>query len=174
MSTTPDPTAALTLFQQDLDRIPLMRSEIDADLFFHLDQPGGRARITFVRLDDRTITAFAVLFAADPVNDMLRFHGFYAVPEALRNQGRAKDILAAAMRQIEHGFARAGVGAIRVEVTVDAENAAAQHVAAAVISPSPEPVRDEVTGLPALLYGATLQPKGYGATPVRGAASFAS
>jgi RimJ/RimL family protein N-acetyltransferase len=157
MATTPDPTAALNLFQRDLDRTTLSRSPTDPDLLFHLDQPDGSVRLTFARLQDRTVTALAVFFAADPTDGVLRFHGFYAVPEALRNQGRAKDILGAALRQMEYGFAQTQVDAIRVEVIVDAGNTAAQHVAAAVISPSPTPVTDEVSGRPALLYGATLK-----------------
>jgi RimJ/RimL family protein N-acetyltransferase len=157
MATMPDPTAALHMFQRDLDRIALTPGRADPDLYFHLDQPGGSARLTFVRLQGRTVTALAVFFAADPVDGVLRFHGFYAVPEAYRNQGRAKDILKAALRQMQMGFADAAVAAIRVEVIVDADNVAAQHVAAAVISPSPRSVTDEVSGLPALLYGATLK-----------------
>ncbi len=154
---TPDPSAALQAVQRDLHQIPLKPSETDPNLLFHLDQPGGMARLTFVRLQDRTVTAMAVFFAADPVDNVLLFHGFYAVPEAYRNQGRAKDILRAALRQIEHGFARTEVSAIRVEMVVDAANAAAQQVAAAAISPDPVAITDEVSGRPALRYGATLK-----------------
>jgi RimJ/RimL family protein N-acetyltransferase len=157
MTTPPDPSAALTTFQRDLDTIPLARSQTDSDLFFHLDQLDGPVRLTFARLQEGTVTALAIFFAADPTDGVLRFHGFYAVPEALRNQGRAKDILGAALRQMEYGFARTEVDAIRVEVIVDGENIAAQHVAAAVISPDPTAVTDEVSGRPALLYGATLK-----------------
>ena len=157
MATLPDATAALNMFQRDLDRIPLTPSETDADLLFHLDQPGGVARMTFVRLQDRTVTALAVFFAADPVDGVLLFHGFYAVPPAYRNQGRAKDILRAALRQMQHGFAHTVVAAIHVDVIVDPANIAAQHVAAAVITPIPETVTDEVSGLPALRYRATLK-----------------
>jgi RimJ/RimL family protein N-acetyltransferase len=154
---TPDPSAALEAFQRDLDKIRLSPSETDPALLFHLDQPGGMARLTFVRLEDRTVTAMAVFFAADPTDNVLVFHGFYAVPEAYRNQGRAKDVLRAALRQIEHGFARTEVSAIRVEAIVDAGNAAAQQVAAAVLSPDPAAVTDEVSGRPALRYSATLR-----------------
>jgi RimJ/RimL family protein N-acetyltransferase len=157
MSTAPDPSVALKAFQQDLDKIPLTPCETDPKLLYHLDQPGGMARLTFVRLQERTVTAMAVLFAADPVDGVLLFHGFYAVPEAYRDQGRAKDILRAALRQIERGFARADVTTIRIEVVVDADNAAGQEVAAAVVAPDPVAITDQVTGRPALRYSATLR-----------------
>ncbi len=157
MATPPDPMDALNMFQRDLDRLELTPSEIDPDLFIHLDQPGGYARMTFVTLRDRTVTAMAVLFAADPTDGVLRFQGFFAVPEVYRNQGRAKDILRAALRHMAYGFARAKVDAIRVEVIVDPGNIGAQRVAAAAICPIPERITDEVSGLPILRYGATLK-----------------
>lgn len=157
MATPPDPSAALQRLQRDLDRIQLTPSETDRNLLVHLDQPGGMTRLTFVRLQDRTVTAMALFFAADPVDDVLVFNAFYAVPEAYRNQGRAKDVLGAALRQMVWGFARTNMKTIRVEVVVDAENAAAQKVAAAVISPDPTPVMDEVSGRAALIYGASLR-----------------
>ena len=157
MATTQDSTAALAIFQRDLDRIPLTRSPTDPDLFLHLDQIGDHVRFAFARLQNRTVTALAVFFAADPADGVLSFQGFYAVPEAYRNQGRAKDILRAALRHMEDGFARTEVDAVRLDVFVEAANIAAQHVAAAVISPNPEPVTDQASGLPALLYGATLK-----------------
>ncbi len=84
------------------------------------------------------------------------FHGFYAVPDAYRNQGRAKDILASALRQMTQGIGQTGIRAIRVELLVDAENTPAQRVAAAVMAPGPATVTDEATGRPALLYATTL------------------
>jgi len=157
MATTPDPTAALTLFQRDLDQIPLTPSQTDPDLLFHLDQPGDGVRLTFVTLQNRTVTALAVFLAVDPVDGVLHFHGFFAVPAAFRNEGRATHILKSALRQMEHGFAQADVSAIRVEVVVDAGNPAAQRVAAAAISPTPDPMTDPVSGQPALRYAATLK-----------------
>ncbi len=84
------------------------------------------------------------------------FHGFYAVPEVYRNQGRAKEILRAALRQMAQGIGQTGVRAIRVELIVDAEHAAAQRVAETIASSEPVPVRDQASGRPALLYSTTL------------------
>jgi RimJ/RimL family protein N-acetyltransferase len=159
MATPPDPMTALERFQQSLDQIALTPSQSDPDLLFVLDQPGASTRLTFVRLADGVVTAFAMFFAQDPTDGVLLFHGFFAVPPAYRNQGRAKDIVKAAMQQIASGFAQAPVDAIRVGVTVDTGNLVAQRVAAAVISPKPEAIRDPASGLPALHYSATLKRK---------------
>lgn len=156
MASPADPIAALNMFQRDLGQLTLRRSQTDPKLLFVLDQPNGVSRLTFVRLDGHAVTAMAVFFASQATEDTLTFHAFYAVPEGYRNQGRAKDVLGAALRQIEHGFPGVNVRTIRVEVTVDAQNTAGQKVAAATISPDPTPVIDEVSGRPAFRYGATL------------------
>jgi RimJ/RimL family protein N-acetyltransferase len=156
MATASDSSAALESFQRDLDRLSLTPSATDPELFCHLDAPLGAVRMAFARLQGRTVTALAGFFATDPVDGVLVLHGFYAVPEAYRNQGRAKNILRSALRHLEQGIGHTGVSAIRVVFVVDAENAVAQHVAAAVTSASPTSVTDEATGRPALLYAATL------------------
>lgn len=156
MATPADALAALNLFQRDLAQLSLRRSQTDLNLLYLLDQPAGLTRLTFVRLQDRTVTAMAMFVATGASDGVLSFHVAFAVPEAYRNQGRAKDILRAALRQIEHGFPAVEVKAIRVEAIVGAENLAAQKVAAAAITPDPTPGTDEATGQPALRYGATL------------------
>lgn len=156
MATASDSSAALHAFQRDLDRLALTPSATDPGLFYHLDEPQGVTRLAFARLQGRTVTALAVFFASDPAGGVLVFHGFYAVPEAYRNQGRAKDILASALRQMAQGIGQTGLDAIRVHLLVDAENTPAQRVAAAVLSSSPATVTDQATGRPALLYAATL------------------
>ena len=156
MATASDSSAALESFQRDLDRLSLTPSATDPGLFYHLDEPLGAVRLAFARLQGRTVTALAAFFASDPVDGVMVFHGFFAVPEAYRNQGRAKDILKSALRQMAQGIAQTSVGAIRVVLVVDAEHTVAQRVAAAVISADPKTVKDEATGRPALLYAATL------------------
>jgi hypothetical protein len=156
MANATDSTAALQAFQRDLDSLILTPSTTDPGLFYHLDEPQGVTRLAFARLTRRTVTALAAFFASPPVDGVLVFHGFYAVPADLRNQGRGKDILASALRQMAQGIGQAGVRAIRVELLVEADNVAAQRVAAAVASDSPATVTDQATGRPALLYATTL------------------
>jgi RimJ/RimL family protein N-acetyltransferase len=156
MATASDSSAALQLFQRDLDRLNLTPSATEPGLYFHLDEPQGVTRLAFVRLEGRTVTSLATFFASPPIDGVMVFNGFYAVPAALRNQGRGKDILASALRQMAQGIAQSGVRVIRVELLVEADNVAAQRVAAAVISSSLATVTDQATGRPALLYSTAL------------------
>jgi hypothetical protein len=156
MANATDSTAALQAFQRDLDSLTLTPGATDPGLFYHLDEPNGVTRLAFVRLTGRTVTALAAFFASPPIDGVMVFNGFYAVPAALRNQGRGKDILASALRQMAQGIAQSGVRVIRVELLVEADNVAAQRVAAAAISSSPSTVTDQATGKPALLYSTAL------------------
>ena len=156
MANANDSTAALQAFQRDLDQLTLTPIATDPGLYYHLDEPGGVTRLAFARLQGRTVTALAAFFASPPIDGVMVFNGFYAVPAALRNQGRGRDILASAIRQMTQGIAQSGVRVIRVELLVDADNIAAQRVAAAVISSSPATVTDQATGKPALLYSTAL------------------
>jgi hypothetical protein len=156
MATASDSMAALQTFQRDLNHLYLTPSPSDPTLFCYMDEPLGTVRMAFARLQGQTVTALATLFASPPIDGVMDFHGFFAVPEAFRNQGRAKDVLASALRQLTPNIAQSGVRAIRVNLVVEADNPAAQRVAAAVISSSPTTVKDEATGRPALLYSVTL------------------
>jgi RimJ/RimL family protein N-acetyltransferase len=156
MATASDSTAALQAFQDNLNQLYLKPSESDPELFCYLDEPLGTVRMAFARLQGQTVTALATFFASDPVGGVMEFHGFYAVPGAYQNQGRAKDVLGASLRQLAQSITQTSLDAIRVNVVVEADNTPAQKVAEAVISKDPRPVTDQATGRPALLYSVTL------------------
>ena len=70
----------------------------------------------------------------------------YAVPEAYRNQGRAKEIVNAAISDISANLDET----FFVEAIVGADNIPSQHVAAQVISAESEAVTEQHSGLPAV------------------------
>jgi hypothetical protein len=77
----------------------------------------------------------------------------YAVPEAYRNQGRAKEIVNAAILDFKRGLERGGQRRpFFVEAIVGVDNVPSQHVAAMVISAESEAMTDQRSGLPALRY----------------------
>jgi hypothetical protein len=57
-----------------------------------------------------------------------------------------------AILEMREGFGRAGHGGFWIEAVVGVDNPASQRVAAAVLTSSPEPITDDVSGLPALHY----------------------
>jgi len=149
-----DPHAALLSFQQALadGEIQLRPGELDPKLFLYADQPNGRARFTYVRLNNRTVTAFVNLAVADPIEGMPCFQIGYAVPEAFRGQGRAKDAVKAALAELKNGIARANITTFYVEAVVGKDNEPSKHVAAATISSKAVEITDQDSGLPALQY----------------------
>ena len=149
-----DPSEALKSFQQMLPsgRLQLQPGAIDAELFVHLDHPNGKPRFTYVRIEHLTVTVLVVFVLGDPIEGVPCFSVGYAVPEAYRNQGRAKSAVTAAISELEHGMARNKVTAFWVEAIVGVDNEASQHVAAATISSAAIAVTDQFSGLPALHY----------------------
>jgi hypothetical protein len=88
----------------------------------------------------------------EPIEGIPCFQLGCAVPAAYRGQGRAKNIVDAAIIEMKNGLARNKISAFYVEAIVGAHNTASQHVAAATISTTPKEVTDQFSGLPALQY----------------------
>jgi hypothetical protein len=150
-----DPSDALKSFQQALvdGEIQLQRGQIDPELFLHLDHTNGQPRFTYVRLKHQTVTALVILVIGDPIEGVPCFQIGYAVPEAYRSQGRAKNAVGAAIIELRHGLARNRIiSTFYVEAIVGTDNESSKHVAAATITTTPVEVTDQVSGLPALHY----------------------
>lgn len=149
-----DPFVALESFQKALanGEVSLQPGVIDPKLFVHLDRPNGSPRFTYVRLDRRTVTALVMFVLDDPLEGSPCFQIGYAVPERYRAQGRAKDIVVAAIAELKRGLNSNGVPAFYIEAVVGTDNEPSMRVAAATISTSPVRITDHVSGLPALQY----------------------
>lgn len=154
MAQMTDPMAALVDFQRvfETQSIPLQPGAIDPALFVHRDQPTGSPRFTYVRLDRRTVTALVMFVQVQPIEGLLCFQMGVAVPEKYRAQGRAKEIVTAAIAELQAGFSRSGISAFYIEAVVGTDNEPSKRVAAATISGTPLPITDEFSGLPALHY----------------------
>lgn len=149
-----DPADALKSLQQVLapDHLPAQRGALDPKLFVHVDEPNGMQRFSYFRRQGRTITALAIFAVVDAIDKELYFQTGYAVPEAYRNQGRATNIIEAAIAEMKHGFSRSPLSAIHIEAVVGTDNVASQRVASKTISAEPTAVTDAFSGLPALHY----------------------
>lgn len=149
-----DPSLAMQSFQQELldGRIGLQRGHLDANLFVHVDTVLGRRRLTYVRLEGKTVTALVMFVLSEPIRRIRCFAIGYAVPKSYRNQGRAKEIIKAAIAELQHGLGRNGCFVFYVEAIVGADNEASQCVAERVISNKPFAGIDQHSGLPAFQY----------------------
>jgi RimJ/RimL family protein N-acetyltransferase len=123
-----DPSNALQSFQQALllGGIQLRRGVLDKDLYVYVDEADGQRRFTYVRLEGSTVTAFVNFALCEPIDGTPCFSIGYAVPEAYRNQGRAKEAVRAAISEMQHGFGRHGYS-FYVEAIVGADNKPSQQ-----------------------------------------------
>src|SRR5258708_2326788 len=86
-------------------------AKTDPNLFVHLDAPNGppEIRFTYVRLKGKTVTAMVIFAAEPPIDGKPSFAVGYAVPKAFQKQGRAKDVLVAAIADMQAGLSWNGV-----------------------------------------------------------------
>lgn len=154
MAALPDPHNALVSFQQALltAEIALHPCESDPALWMHVDRPNGVARFTYVRLDGNVVTAFVSFVPCDPMKGEPCFNVGYAVPERFRGQGRAKEVINAAVMEMRRGFGNAGVKGFYVEAIVSPDNLPSCRVAEQVISPSHVVAEDCSFGVPVRQY----------------------
>jgi RimJ/RimL family protein N-acetyltransferase len=122
-----------------------------AVLAFNRDEMDGTTRFTFVRLEGKTVTAFVVVAQDGAIEGKPCFAIGYAVPEAYRNQGRAKEIVRAALAEMQGAFRRL-YPEFYVVAIVGADNKFSQRVAEQTISNTPVTMTDKISGLPALKY----------------------
>jgi ribosomal protein S18 acetylase RimI-like enzyme len=149
-----DPFDGLVSFQQALldGEINLQAGALDPNLFLHVDRPEGVLRLTYVRLDGQSVTAFANIVETEPMHDLPCFQVGVAVPEEYRGKGYAKSVLSAAIAELKHGLSRNKIPSFYLEAIVSVDNEPSKRVAEATISASPVSVTDEFSGLPALQY----------------------
>ena len=154
-----DPSNAPQSFQQELLRggMRLRRGELDKNLYVYVDEPDGQRRFTYVRLDGKTVTAFVEFASCGFIEGTPCFAIGYVVPEPYRNQGRAKEVVGAAIAEMQHGFGRIGM-IFYVEAIVGADNKHSQRVAEQFVSDTPVAMTDEISGLPAFHYVRRIEP----------------
>lgn len=150
----PDIAAAPQSFQQALDAggISLQAGALDRHLFVYMDLPNAEARLTYVRLDRRKVTAKVQFVRCDAVEGEPCFNVGWAVPEELRGQGRADEAFIAAAQELRHGLARNGISAFWVEGIVGTDNTASQRAAERVISAPVSTSTDSQAGVPVVQY----------------------
>jgi hypothetical protein len=151
-----DPSDGMKSFQQELRRgsIAIQVAKTDSNLFVHLDAPNGppEYRFTYVRLKGKTVTAMVIFAAQSPEDGKPYFAVGYAVPKRFQNQGRAKDILVAAITDMRAGLLKNGIPEFYIEAIIGADNVASRKIAEHVISDEPEAITEGLSGLPAFKY----------------------
>lgn len=154
MANLPDLTSAMKSFEKALvtGEIAVQACALDSKLFLHLDKPNGESRLTYVRLDEKTVTALAMFIKCDPVEGQPCFNVGWAVPEKFQGKSRAAEVFKAAVNELRYGLARNGVTTFYVEAVVAADNKASQRIAEKVISTAGKVDTDAYSGVPVIQY----------------------
>jgi hypothetical protein len=150
-----DPTSALHSFQEEflLGNLKLERCSIYPDLYVHHEIFGEISfRLTYVRFDEKTVISFVNIVPCEPVERIHCFQIGYAVPEAYRNRGLAKETIEMVLKEMKHGYQRAGITKFYVEAIIEANNKPSLRVAEHTISASPTEIIDQFSGSPAFQY----------------------
>jgi len=151
-----DPSIGMKSFQKALrgGEIGIHVAKTDPKLFVHLDAPSGppRIRYTYVRLKGKTVTALVIFAAEPPIKGKLHFSVGYAVPKAFQNQGRAKEIVAAGIADMQAGLLRNGHPEFYLDAIVGADNLASRRIAEQLISGKPKAITEGHSGLPAFKF----------------------
>jgi predicted acetyltransferase len=127
------------------------------DLYSHIDEPSpGTIRLTYVRLteDRKSVLAFVACVMNGQVNGFPCVAVGYAVPEHLRNQGFAKQILGDVVRDQIFQAGQMGKNQLFIEAAVDEDNVASQRVAEGILKSPRESITDAASGRPAYRYTA--------------------
>lgn len=150
----PDVGGALKSFQSAFSEntIQLQRGELDRELLVHMDRPNGETRLSYARMEGRTVLALVQFIPCDPFKGEPCFSVGWAVAEVFRKQGRAREVVVAALREMRNGFNRAGVKAFWVEAIVGRDNIASHKLAEKVISQPGEASTDSFSGDPIVQY----------------------
>lgn len=122
-----------------------------------LDQPNGVTRYTYARIEHGRVKAIALFVLHEPIDGIVCFNIGYAVPEAYRQRGWAKQIVEAGIQELSAGLGRHGVTQFYVEAVVGKENIASQRVASAVLANDPIEGTDSESGQPVFSYTRLVQ-----------------
>lgn len=151
-----DPFDALESFQQAILSNGLIDAlqtgELDPSVRILMDSVNRKPRLTYVNLDNKTVTAMAVFVEGRKMEGHHLFDVGYAVPETFRKQGRATNIVKIAISELESALPKIGIPKFFVQAVVGTKNEASQEVAKNTISQTPKAITDPVSGLPALQY----------------------
>lgn len=150
----PDVSSALKSFQQALteNALQVQRGDLDREMLVHMDRPNGETRLTYARVSGRTVVVLIQFIPCDPYEREPCFNVGWAVAEAYQGQGKAREAVVAALKEMRNGFARAGIEAFWVEAIIGEDNVASQRLAEAVLSVPVNRALDSFSGDPIVQY----------------------
>lgn len=154
MSEMVDPYVSFASFRDEYaaGNLITQAGSVHLDMRAYFDQPAdGEFRLTYALIRDSRVVAIAIFASAPPLEGLNCFAVGYAVDETERGKGFGKEVLNKALDELRRGMGP-HMGRFYVEAVVGSSNPASQRVAANVLSSSPVPGTDGVSGQPCLAY----------------------
>jgi hypothetical protein len=158
MSSMTNPMDALTSLQAEIfNGIPLRVCNINSELQMFVDQPNGRHRFTFVKVESNIIKSFATYVFVSAKNKMPCVNIGYAVPPEYRQQGLATEIVEKSLNEVKAEFLQNGISSFYVEAVIGINNVASQKLAVKLLSDEYQEIIDDVSGERANFYSCLVQ-----------------
>jgi GNAT superfamily N-acetyltransferase len=132
--------------------VRLQKGEVDPTLWMTVDKPNGELRLTYVRLEVSKVVALVMAIECEPFESKLCLNIGYAVAETHRGKGVAKEIVKAAIAEMQKGFGRTRNAEFYVEAIVGEDNLPSMRVAEQVISSTYNSMPDSFSGIPIRQY----------------------
>lgn len=154
MKSLPNPHDAMQSLEKAIasGEVRLQKGTVDPTLWMTVDKPNGEMRLTYVRLEGSKVVALVMAVECEPFESKVCFNIGYAVAETCRGKGYAKEIVKAAIAEMQKGFGGAGMTEFYLEAIVGEDNLASMRVAEQVISSTFSSKPDGFSGIPIRQY----------------------
>lgn len=153
MSDMADPTNALVSFQAEIKRgMPVQHCVLHRDLSVMLDNPNGKPRYSYAKIEWGTVKGFSLFVLDSPIDDVPTFNMGYAVPAFYQNKGFGSDIVKKSIEEFSAGLASAGVRKIYIRAVVGVDNDPSNKIAKKLLSQHAEEITDKFSGRSAYHY----------------------
>ena len=151
MTRTTPLAETMQAFERELRKreAPRQQGKVDPTLVVREDIGDG---IAFARVEGDTVTAFVHFLYGEPIDGAPSVNLGCCVPDAFQGQGRATEAIQAAIAELAHRHARAGVPRFFVETFVLEDNTASRRLAEHVVSRDAVAAPDPFSGQPAFRY----------------------
>ena len=154
MASMTDPMNALVQLQLALDRqiVSLHQCEIHKDILVIVDQPNGKPRYTYAKVNSDRVNSIAIFALAEPVKGIPCFQMGWATVESMRGQGLATDTTSKGVDELQNRRRKHGGGKFYLEAIVADINQPSNRLAKKLLSGSPVRCTDVFSGEPAVQY----------------------
>lgn len=121
------------------------------DMFVMHDDARGTPRLTYAMIEEGVVKATVVFVRVAPIAGIPCFGIGYAVAAHCRNSGVGKTSVRKSLEEFQDG-SRRHLKQLYVEAIVSQDNLFSQRISRQLLSDSPKPITDHLSGTPSLQF----------------------